>query len=63
MAVSMIATIKRFSGLSTDSWPLTDVPEGSTFHVIDTGEEYIFHNGTWELDRRQARALEGVLYI
>ena len=32
--------------------PIIGVAEGSKAHVIDTGEEYIFHDGTWELDLR-----------
>lgn len=51
MAVKLVTTIQRFQGLSSDIKP-TSPPEGSTFHVIDTGEEYVFYDGTWELDIR-----------
>ncbi len=57
MAVSFVATIKRWQGLSTDEKPSTDVPEGSTFHVVDTGEEYVYHDGSWQPDLRMVRAL------
>ena len=53
MAISLIATIKRFQGLSTDDKPIIDIPEGSTFHEIDTGMEFILHQGMWEQDLRR----------
>ena len=59
MAVSIVATIQRFQGLSTDSKPVSP-PEGSTFHAIDTGETYIYHSGMWEQDRRLIAALQAV---
>lgn len=46
---------QRFQGLSTDDKPLTGVQDGATFHVIETGERYVFHDGTWEPDRRGVR--------
>lgn len=49
-------TYYHLQGLSTDDKPL-DVQDGATFHVIDTGEMYVFHDGMWEVDLRQARAL------
>lgn len=57
MAVSLIATIQRFQGLSSDDKPTTP-PEGSTYHVIDTGEQYIFFNGSWEPDLRLIYAIQ-----
>ena len=59
MAVSMIATIQRFQGLSTDIKP-TSPPEGSTFHAVDTGEEYVYYDGTWEQDLRLIAAIQAV---
>lgn len=50
MAVKQESTVKHFNGLSTDTRPSTDVPEGSTYHVIDTGEHYIYHDSMWETD-------------
>jgi hypothetical protein len=52
-------TGKRLQGLSTDDKPM-DVSDGSTFHAIDTGEEYIFHDGMWEKDLRLIAALGAV---
>lgn len=59
MAVKLITTIQRFDGLSTDIKP-TAPPEGSTYHSIDTGDEYIFHDGIWEQDLRLIMALHAV---
>jgi len=49
---------KKFQCLSTDE--RTAAPEGSTLHIVDTGEEQIYFNGTWELDRRRIFALQQV---
>lgn len=57
MAVKMIATIKPWQGLSTDIKPSTDVPEGSTYHVVDTGEQYVYYDGAWEQDLRLIYAI------
>jgi hypothetical protein len=48
MAVSLITTIKRFMGLSTDTKP-TDVPSGSEFWEYDTNILFKTYDGTnWE---------------
>ena len=52
---------RQWLGLSSDAKPETGVPEGSTFHSIDTGEEYIYHDGMWEDDVRLKNALEQLL--
>lgn len=58
MTVCLETTIQRWNGLSTDEKPSpSDVKEGSTYHAIDTGEEFIFHNGMWEQDLREIRAI------
>lgn len=57
MAVSLVATIQRFQAISGDDLP-SSPPEGSTCHVIDTGEELVFHGGTWEADLRRIFALQ-----
>lgn len=59
MSVSFIATIQRFQCLSSDDKPI-DVPEGSTLHIIDTGEQYVVHDGAWEQDLRLINALSSV---
>lgn len=60
MAVKLITTIQRFQGLSTDTKP-SDPPEGSTFHAIDTGEHYIYHDSMWELDLTYSWAMQAAL--
>jgi hypothetical protein len=50
----------HLQGLSTDDKPLEDVQDGSTFHAVDTGEMWVFHNGMWETDRRLVKALESL---
>ena len=57
MAIKKIATIQRFQGLSTDAMP-DNPPEGSTLHIIDTGEQYIFYDGGWEQDLRLIYAIQ-----
>jgi hypothetical protein len=31
-----------------------EIGEGTTLLFVDTGEEYIFYNGMWEMDLRKA---------
>jgi len=38
----------HYSGLGTDEKP--DGPEGSTFHEMDTGRVYRYHEGVWYED-------------
>ncbi len=59
MAVILVSTIQRFQAMSADTWP-SNPPEGSCLHVIDTGEEYVFHDGTWEQDLRSITAMTAV---
>lgn len=56
MTVCLEATIQRWNGASTDAKP-DDAPEGSTFHAVDTGEKYIFHNDMWVEDLRDIYAI------
>ena len=57
MTVRIVSSIQVFNGLSTDDKP-TSPPEGSTFHCIDTGEEYVYTNSMWEQDLRRIWALQ-----
>ena len=50
MSIKLEATKYRWNGISSDEKPSSGVPEGSTFHAIDTGEKFIYHNGMWEDD-------------
>lgn len=58
MTVIQITTIKRWNGLSSDIKPSSDVPEGSTFHAVDTGEQFVFHADMWGPDLRSTTASE-----
>lgn len=49
MAVKLIATIQRFTGLSTDTKP-TGIRKGSTFLEFDTGKKLIWQNSEWRED-------------
>ena len=62
MAVKFV-TQKRelhWNCISTDGRPDSGVPEGSTLHMVDTGEEYIYHNGMWEDDLRNRNVLNEI---
>lgn len=56
MTVRKQASIERWNGHSSDEKPTT-APEGSEFHAVDTGEEFIFHNGMWVQDLRRINAI------
>ena len=60
MATKKITTIARWNGQSSDVKPTSGVSEGSTYHYVDTGEEFIFHNGMWVEDLRLKNALKEV---
>lgn len=57
MTAQLETTIQRWNGASTDEKPET-APEGSTFHAVDTGEEFIFHNDMWVQDLRRINAIK-----
>lgn len=58
MAISLSdATGKHLMGLSSDDKPM-NVDEGTEIRIIDTGEEYIFYGGMWELDLRKINAIK-----
>ena len=46
MVLSLLTTVKRFMGLSTDTKP-TDAPVGSTMFESDTGYMFIFNGYAW----------------
>ena len=52
MAYKLMTTILQWNGQSGDMVTITDAAEGSTFHAVDTGETYIYHNGGWVKDLR-----------
>jgi len=60
MAVKLETRIFRWNMISSDDKPVSGVSEGSTVHYIDTGEEFIFHNGMWEDDLRNRNVLNEI---
>ncbi len=56
MTLKAVESINRWNCVSSDDFPDTGIQEGSTIHVIDTGEEKIYHNGMWEDDLRRINA-------
>lgn len=59
MTVTIVTTIQKYQGLSTDEKP-SSPNEGSTFHAVDTGEQFVFYNGLWEYDLRLQTALGNI---
>lgn len=49
MAISLIATIQRWKGLSTDNKP-TSAAAGSTFEETDTGKKFVWLHTSWVED-------------
>ena len=52
MTVCLETTIQRWNGQEGDQVTIADAKEGSTFHAVDTGAKYIFHDGGWVEDLR-----------
>jgi len=52
MTVCLETTIQKWNGQSGDQVEITDAREGATFHAVDTGARYIFHNDGWVEDLR-----------
>lgn len=50
MTISLITTIQRWEGLSTDDKPTTDVKGGSTFYELDTGKKFVWNRVSWKED-------------
>ena len=57
MTVCLETTIQKWNGQDGDQVTITDAPEGSTFHAVDTGAKYIYHNDGWVEDLRLIYAL------
>lgn len=58
MSICLETSIQRWNGYSSDEKPSTSVSEGSQFHAVDTGEEFIYHNGMWVQDLRRINAIK-----
>lgn len=57
MAYKLETTIKRWNGPDGGYLDITDAPEGSTYHVVNTGKKMIFHDGGWVEDLRDIYAI------
>ena len=51
MAVVAATSDTRYQALSSDEFP-TGAGNGSTLHLVDTGEQFVCHDGQWFLDLR-----------
>jgi len=60
MAVVNATSNQVYQGLSSDEKPL-GASNGATFHVVDTGDVFVFHDGMWVPDYRMVRALKTIL--
>lgn len=60
MTVRLITTIQRWNGQDGEQVTITDAPEDSTFHAVDTGKKYVFHDGGWAEDLRDIYVAEHV---
>lgn len=65
MAVEKIATISNFQGVTADIFTVWDdePPAGSTFHAVDTGDEFVRYADGWVLDLRKAAAIKRSLML
>jgi len=54
------STNTKFNGQDGDQMTITDVAEGSTFHAVDTGKKYIYHDGGWVEDLRDIYVAEHI---
>ena len=60
MTICREESVIRYNGQSGDMVNIADAPEGSTFHAVDTGAKYIFHDRGWAEDLRDIYALASV---
>lgn len=60
MTVMLETTIQRWNGQDGDQVSIIGPPEGSTFHAVDTGKKYVYHDGGWAEDLRDIYVAEHV---
>jgi hypothetical protein len=60
MTIRLETTIQRWNLQDGEQVSITDAPEGSTAHAVDTGRKYIFHDGGWVEDLRDIYVAEHV---
>lgn len=60
MSVCLETVIHRYNGQEGEQVTIADANEGSTFHAVDTGRKYIFHDGGWAEDLRDIYVAEHI---
>ncbi len=60
MTIRMQTTTSQWNGQDGEHVTITDAQEGATFHAVDTGRQYIYHDGGWVEDLRQIYIAEHV---
>lgn len=50
----------KWQGQDGEQVTLENVDEGTTFHAVDTGAQYVYHNGGWAEDLRLIYASQHV---
>ena len=61
MTVSAVGSMNnKWQGQEGDQVTLEDIEEGTTFHAVDTGAQYVYHDGGWAEDLRSIYALQHV---
>lgn len=58
MAKQLISDDREWMCKSSDPLETDNVGAGSTMHIVDTGEQYIFFDGAWVPDLRLAYAIK-----
>ena len=53
-------TGKRWQGQDGDHVLMTGIDEGATFHAVDTGAQYVYHDGGWAEDLRAIYAAQHI---
>lgn len=60
MTICLETVIQRWNGQDGDQVSITDAREGSTFHAVDTGRKYVFHDDGWAEDLRDIYVAEHI---
>lgn len=61
MGTRTVANPIELQGYSTNDKP--SASDGSTYHILDTGEVLVAHEGDWVPDKRLAYALKLAAYV
>ena len=58
MAKQLISSDREWMCLSSDPLETDQVYGGDKMHIVDTGEQYVFFDGTWVPDLRLIYAVK-----